>query len=120
MNHTRTKVAPATEVAAATVMKFQALFFILILTCTYLCLAQGSYSNCCIGYVRNVRKNLHKHIKEYRIQETDGDCNLPAVVFSLPKSKSLKPQTICANPQDDWVKKLKSSLDLKLSKNKAQ
>nr|AYE57140.1 CC chemokine SCYA109 [Epinephelus coioides] len=96
-------------------MKFQALFFLLLLTCMYLSLAQGSYGNCCLGYVTGMKANVRKNIESYRMQETDGDCNIRAVVFLMRKRQSHKKQrTVCANPNDIWVQGLMDSVDRRM------
>ncbi|KAI7795453.1 C-C motif chemokine 25b [Triplophysa rosa] len=89
-------------------MKFQILFFFLLLTCMYPSLAQGSYENCCLKYVVGIRKSLRKNISGYIVQKADGGCNIPAIVFQLKKSK-----TLCADPRKGWVKELIMKIDLK-------
>ncbi|XP_026200601.1 C-C motif chemokine 25-like isoform X2 [Anabas testudineus] len=98
-------------------MKFQALFFLLILTCMYLSLAQGSYGNCCLGYSK-VGKLKARRTLNYRMQETDGDCNIRATVFELKrKDPTGNPMTVCANPEHDATKKLMRVVPLKITVN---
>ncbi|XP_038857788.1 C-C motif chemokine 25-like [Salvelinus namaycush] len=87
-------------------MRFQALFFLLLLACMYLTLAQGSYENCCLRHVAGLKKSTKRNVVSYRIQETDGGCNIKAVVFTLKKGK-----TVCANPSHKWVQYLRTVVD---------
>ncbi|XP_051531397.1 C-C motif chemokine 21-like [Myxocyprinus asiaticus] len=87
-------------------MKFQILFFLLLLSFMYPSVAQGSYENCCLKYITGARKSVRKNIVSYRVQETDGGCNIPAIVFKLKRSK-----TLCADPRQTWVQHLMQKID---------
>ncbi|XP_051529366.1 C-C motif chemokine 21-like [Myxocyprinus asiaticus] len=88
-------------------MKFQILCFLLLLACMYPSVAQGSYENCCLKYIKKIRKTTIKHIDSYRVQETDGGCNISAIVFKL------KLRTICADPRQTWVQELMQKINEK-------
>ncbi len=45
----------------------------------------GSYENCCLKYA-NVKKSIRRHVASYRVQETDGGCNISAVVWVRHKT----------------------------------
>jgi len=77
----------------------------------YLSLAQGSYNNCCLGHVKAMKKNVRKNVVNFRMQETDGACNIRAVVFEM-KKRDMKgnPRTICANPDLEWVQTVMDSV----------
>nr|XP_020468693.1 C-C motif chemokine 5-like [Monopterus albus] len=96
-------------------MKLQVLVFLLFLTCTSLSMAQGTYGNCCLGHVERLGQRARKNIQSYRMQETDGDCNITAVVFVMKKKPSQKKQRhICGNPEHQWVRDVIVSLDKKM------
>ncbi|XP_046883481.1 C-C motif chemokine 25-like [Hypomesus transpacificus] len=89
-------------------MRFSALFFLLILACLYLTLAQGSYEDCCLRYAKSVGKGTRRIVKSYRKQETDGGCNIPAVVFTTKRGR-----VFCADPNEKWVNDLISKIENK-------
>ncbi|KAM8873909.1 C-C motif chemokine 25b isoform 1-T3 [Spinachia spinachia] len=98
-------------------MQSQALVLLLVLSCMYLCIAQGSYGNCCLGYHSRIAERVKKNIESYRMQETDGDCNIRAVVFVIKKKQShAKQWTRCANPDDRWVQKLMETVNMRKQK----
>jgi len=92
-------------------MKSQLLFLLIILACMYLSLAQGSYNNCCLGHVKALKKNVRKNVVSFRMQETDGACNIRAVVFEMKRKDEWgNPRTICANPDIQWVQTVMASV----------
>ncbi|KAJ8011486.1 hypothetical protein DPEC_G00058720 [Dallia pectoralis] len=75
--------------------------FALTLAGLYLSLAQGSYEDCCLKYVHHMKPSSLRMVMSYRMQETDGGCNIPAVVLTMKKGK-----LICVDPKHQWVKNL--------------
>ncbi|XP_036410748.1 C-C motif chemokine 20-like [Megalops cyprinoides] len=94
-------------------MRFSALILPLILTCVYLTLAQGSYEDCCLRYVRNVNKRTRQMVISYREQVTDGSCNIPAIVFTLKRGRKF-----CADPNQKWVKHLMEKIEKRNSRKR--
>uniref|UniRef100_A0A3B4BCN5 Chemokine interleukin-8-like domain-containing protein n=1 Tax=Periophthalmus magnuspinnatus TaxID=409849 RepID=A0A3B4BCN5_9GOBI len=77
------------------------------LNCLYLL---GSYGNCCLKFVRKMKASVRRGIQDYRMQETDGDCNIRAVLL-LVKRRGRQSKPICANPEDKWVQDVMKSVD---------
>ncbi|KAK2895888.1 C-C motif chemokine 4 isoform X2 [Channa argus] len=87
-------------------MRFNTLFFLLCLSCLSLVLAQVSYDDCCLKYVRKMSHGARKHAVSYKHQETDGGCNIPAVIFTMRKGRKY-----CTDPKDTWVIELMMKID---------
>ncbi|XP_018601351.1 C-C motif chemokine 20-like [Scleropages formosus] len=92
-------------------MRFSVLFFLLLLACLYLTLAQGSYENCCLKYVKKIKNSTKKMVIDYRKQVTDGSCNIFAIVFIMKRRRHF-----CADPEQQWVKNLMMTVDAKRSR----
>ncbi|XP_039670712.1 C-C motif chemokine 20-like [Perca fluviatilis] len=92
-------------------MRFPTLIILLILSCLCLALAQTTFDDCCLRYVKRMSKGTQRHAVTYRWQETDGGCNIPAIIFIMKKGKEF-----CTDPRDTWVKKLMTKIDEKSQK----
>ncbi|XP_062844073.1 C-C motif chemokine 21 [Trichomycterus rosablanca] len=87
-------------------MRITLLFCFLLLGVLYLSLAQGSYEDCCLRYVKPINSKIMKKVINYRRQELDGGCNIPAIVF-----KTRSARVFCANPDEKWVVTLMQQID---------
>ncbi|XP_070701806.1 C-C motif chemokine 25 [Pempheris klunzingeri] len=92
-------------------MRFNTLFFLLVISCLYVALAQVAYDDCCLKYVKTMTYSRQRHAMMYRRQMVDGGCNIPAVIFTMRRGRVL-----CANPNEKWVNELTKKIDEKLAK----
>uniref|UniRef100_A0A8C4EVX2 Chemokine (C-C motif) ligand 25a n=2 Tax=Dicentrarchus labrax TaxID=13489 RepID=A0A8C4EVX2_DICLA len=100
---------PADKIQAATTdctMRFNTLFFLLFVSCLSLALAQVTYDDCCLKYVKRMSRGTQKHAVDYRLQVTDGGCNIPAVIFVMRKGR-----VFCTDPREKWVEELRERID---------
>ncbi|TKS79503.1 C-C motif chemokine 25 [Collichthys lucidus] len=89
-------------------MRLNTLFFLLTISCLSLALAQVTYDDCCLKYVKQMNHKTQKHAVDYRMQLTDGSCNIPAVIFTMRKKR-----VFCTDPKEAWVQKLMKKIDAK-------
>ncbi|XP_054452326.1 C-C motif chemokine 25 [Anoplopoma fimbria] len=93
-------------------MRFNTMFFLLILSSLCLALAQMTYEDCCFKYVKQMNPRIQKHAVEYRRQVLDGGCNIPAVIFTMRKGREL-----CTDPRERWVNDLVKKIDKRALRN---
>ncbi|XP_061550565.1 C-C motif chemokine 25 [Phycodurus eques] len=86
-------------------MRLETPLILLVLSCLSLAMAQVSYDDCCLTYVKELTKRIRERAVKYRIQETDGGCNIRAVIFTMRKGRMY-----CCDPQETWVQELMSSI----------
>ncbi|XP_046713789.1 C-C motif chemokine 25b [Silurus meridionalis] len=98
-------------------MQLRVLALLLLLLCMCPVLAQGSYENCCLKYGSEPKARFKKKVVSYRIQESDGGCNIPAVIFTLELKKS---RILCADPKQPWVKILTRYADWQSKRTKSK
>ncbi|CAG07167.1 unnamed protein product [Tetraodon nigroviridis] len=87
-------------------MRLNALFFLTITACVCLALAQITYEDCCLKYIKKVKPRIQKYAVSYRLQVLDGGCNLPAVIFVMKKGR-----VVCTDPKEQWVTELMRQID---------
>uniref|UniRef100_A0A673BAN9 C-C motif chemokine 20-like n=1 Tax=Sphaeramia orbicularis TaxID=375764 RepID=A0A673BAN9_9TELE len=94
-------------------MRFNTLFFLLVLA--YMCLttAQVSYDDCCLKYVKKMSHATQRHAVKYRWQVPDGGCNIPAVIFTMRRGR-----VFCTDPREKWVNDLMRKIDAKTKSSK--
>ncbi|KAI5614798.1 chemokine CCL-C11a precursor, partial [Silurus asotus] len=98
-------------------MQLRVLALFLLLVCMCPVLAQGSYENCCLKYGSEPKGRFKKKVLSYRIQESDGGCNIPAVIFIFELKKS---QILCADPKQPWVSNLMRYTDRQAKRTKSK
>ncbi|XP_078120945.1 C-C motif chemokine 21 [Sander vitreus] len=92
-------------------MRFPTLIILLILSCLCLALAQTTFDDCCLRYVKRMSKATQTRAVKYRWQVTDGGCNIPAIIFTMKKGVEF-----CTDPRETWVKQLMTKIDKKIPK----
>ncbi|XP_061879409.1 C-C motif chemokine 25-like [Entelurus aequoreus] len=81
---------------------------LLVLSCLCLAMAQVSFDDCCLSYVNKLDKKVQDRAVKYRIQQTDGGCNIRAVIFTMRKGR-----VYCTDPRHTWVQELMDAIDKK-------
>ncbi|KAA0718542.1 C-C motif chemokine 7 [Triplophysa tibetana] len=82
-------------------MRFNILFIIVLLGLLYLTLAQSSYEDCCLKYIKTMKPHMRKRVTSYRKQQLDGGCNIPAIIFTMKHGRMF-----CVDPREKWVQDL--------------
>ncbi|XP_044076621.1 C-C motif chemokine 25 [Siniperca chuatsi] len=92
-------------------MQVNTLFFLLITSCLCLALAQVTYDDCCLKYVKKMSHSTQRYAMSYRRQVTDGGCNIPAIIFTMRKGR-----VFCTDPEQKWVIELMTKIDNRKAK----
>ncbi|KAI7810330.1 putative C-C motif chemokine 21-like, partial [Triplophysa rosa] len=87
-------------------MRFNMLFIIVLLGLLHLTLAQGSYEDCCLKYIKTMKPHMKHRVTSYRKQQLDGGCNIPAIIFTMKHGRML-----CVDPREKWVHDLMQRVD---------
>lgn len=53
-----------------------------------------NYEDCCLTYMKKMRSRSKKHAVGYRLQITDGSCNIPAVMLVHTDKNNLNFKTV--------------------------
>ncbi|XP_056323868.1 monocyte chemotactic protein 1B [Danio aesculapii] len=79
---------------------------LLLLLCVCVNLSQSSPMRCCTMY--SIHSLPLNRLMDYTLQDTTKTCNIKAVIFTTIKNRQ-----ICANPDDLWVQKAISHIQMK-------
>ncbi|XP_076003499.1 C-C motif chemokine 25 [Genypterus blacodes] len=92
-------------------MRFNVLA-LLVASCLYVAMAQVSYEDCCLKYDKKLNGRTQRMAVHYRVQQADGGCNIPAVIFTMKKGR-----LICSDPKEPWVLRLMRAIDKRTARN---
>ncbi|XP_075878018.1 C-C motif chemokine 25 [Nelusetta ayraudi] len=87
-------------------MSFNTLFALLVLLFVCLATAQVPLEDCCLSYNKGIENRVRRHAVSYRVQVTDGGCNIPAVIFKMRRGRIL-----CVDPNAKWSREVMKMLD---------
>uniref|UniRef100_A0A8C6URA4 C-C motif chemokine n=1 Tax=Neogobius melanostomus TaxID=47308 RepID=A0A8C6URA4_9GOBI len=93
-------------------MRWITVLALLVVCLMCLSVAQISYDDCCLKYANTLSRRLQKQAVSFSRQETDGGCNLTAVIFTLKRGR-----IYCTDPNAKWVKDLIEHIKKKRAKN---